>query len=147
MQDQNMEIVNRLSPLLQLLNNARNGYTLAAEKEEDPAVKSSYQHFGNERDTYLEELKQLIKEKGGNVADIFSPEENPASSWMKVAGSDNKEATIAACIKAEKSVMTAYRAMMESGDLDENTQTILTKQLNGMDYAVRKISNHLTPTL
>lgn len=149
MQDLNVDIVSRLSHLVQLLNDARNGYTLAAEKEEHADLKTMYQHFGNERDAYLQELKQVIKERGGDIAGIFAPAEKPASSWMKVgaaAEGDHKD-IVAACTKAENSVINDYRVILGDDALDDNIKIILERQLNGMDYAVRKISNHLTPTL
>ena len=150
MQNLNSEIIDQLNHLLTITNDAKNGYALAAEKEENSAVKESFKHFVNERAIYTDELKELIYGLGGKVADVFAPADNITNrNWMEigaVAGDENKELIINACVSGEKAVIKAYQKALENEHIEWNVKMVLIRHLNGLEYAVRKITSHLTPT-
>ncbi len=150
MQDLNTGIIDQLNHLLTITNDAKNGYTLAAEKEEDSAIKKSFEHFVAEHAVYIAELKELVISLGGNVADMFAPAGITNRSWMEigaVAGDENKEPVINACINGEKALIKAYQKALQDEHIEGNIKNVLTRHLNGFEYTVRKITAHLTPTM
>jgi uncharacterized protein (TIGR02284 family) len=150
MQDLNNGIIDQLNHLLTITNDAKNGYALAAEKEEDSAIKKSFEHFGAEHAVYSNELKELVINLGGKVADVFAPGDVTNRSWMEVgavAGDENKEPVINACINGEKALIKAYQKMLQDEQVDENVKKVLFRHLNAFEYTVRKITAHLTPTM
>jgi uncharacterized protein (TIGR02284 family) len=150
MQDLNNGIINQLNHLLTITNDAKNGYALAAEKEEDNAIKESFEHFVAEHAVYIGELKELVIGLGGNVADVFAPAGVINRSWMEigaVAGDENKEPVINACINGERALIKAYQKTLLDEHIEGHVKKVLASHLNAFEYAVRKITTHLTPTM
>lgn len=149
MQDPDMDILSKLKQIIKVINNSRNGYALAAEKENNNSLKASLVHFMQERETYINEIKQLILEQGGTIGDAFAPAEDHPSAWMDILAANrdnNKEAIIAACINGEREVIKIYQIVLQNDAVDASIRSILSGHLSGLEYAVRKINTHLTPT-
>jgi len=149
MESLNNEIISQLDHLLTITNDAKNGYTWAAEKEEDNAVKESFKHFATERAIHMDELKVLMTELGGKVADVFAPADITNRSWMEigaVAGDENKELILNACVNGEKALIKAYQKTLADEHIEGKVRMVLTRHLSELEYAVRKITSHLTPT-
>ena len=150
MQGLNNEIISQLDHLLTITNDAKNGYTWAAEKEDDNAVKETLKHFATERAIHIDELKDLMTGLGGKVADVFAPADITNRSWMEigaVAGDENKELILNACVNGEKALIKAYQKTLQNNEqVDEKVKMVLTRHLKELEYAVRKITSHFTPT-
>lgn len=149
MQSLNNEIITQLDHLLTITNDAKNGYTWAAEKETDNSIKEIFKHFATERAIHIDELKVLMTELGGKVADVFAPANITNRSWMEigaVAGDVNKELILNACVNGEKALIKSYQETLADEYVEGKVRMVLTRHLNELEYAIRKINSHLTPT-
>ncbi len=136
------KISNKLNDLLTLTYDAKRGYSLAAEKVENPSIKKFLEDKANQRYNFGQELKSEIMTYGNLPEDSGSIKGDFHRLWMKfISGvsSNETEKILDEVERGEKKILNAYKDILENKEwiLPNSTRDLLSKQRNAIEKALQ----------
>lgn len=136
------EVSGKLNDLLEKNYDAEKGYKLAAEKVENPQMKSFFNQRAQERYDFGHELKSEIKNFGENPDKGSSLAGDVHRSWMNLKASlstDKDEAVLEEAIRGEKAAVEEYENILKDSEIPASTANILMKQKNAIVAALNEV--------
>lgn len=135
------KISNKLNDLLILTYDAKRGYSLAAEKIENPAVESFLEDKANQRFNFGQELKSEILTYGNLPEDSGSIKGDFHRVWMKfisTVSSNESEKLLEEVERGEKKILSVYKDLLENKEwiLPNSTRDLLSKQRDAIEKAL-----------
>ncbi len=136
------EITEKLNDLLEKNYDTEKSYRFAAEKVEDPQLKSFFNERAQERYDFGHELKSEIRNFGESPDKGSSVGGDVRRSWMnlKTNLTTNKADTLLdETIKGEKAALDEYNQVLKEIDVPPSTENILMKQRNAITAALNRV--------
>ncbi|NNJ89209.1 MAG: PA2169 family four-helix-bundle protein [Eudoraea sp.] len=135
------KISNKLNDLLILTYDAKSGYTLAAEKVENPAIKKFLEDKANQRYNFGHDLKSEIVEYGNLPEDSGSIKGDFHRAWMKFISTvspNETERMLEEVKRGEKKILDSYNDILDNKEwiLPSSTRDLLVKQREAISSAL-----------
>jgi uncharacterized protein (TIGR02284 family) len=136
------KISNKLNDLLNLTYDAKRGYTLAAEKVDNPAIKKFLKDKANQRYNFGHELKSEIAEYGNLPEDSGSIKGDFHRAWMKfitTISSNESERMLEEVERGEKKILNSYNDILDNKEwiLPSSTRDLLLRQREAISSALK----------
>jgi uncharacterized protein (TIGR02284 family) len=131
------EVVSVLNGLIETLKDGQNGFTTAAEKAKEPALKSLFSKYASQRAEYSTELQSLVSQLGGDPATSGHATATLHRGWMNLKealSKDEDKALIDESESGEDAAMKAYKEAVAKS-LPPEVQTVIQKQFSGIQEA------------
>ena len=137
------ETIKTLEGLISILEDAKLGYTDAAEHVEKPAMKTDFLEYARERALFIVELQNQIN-KLGKYTDTSGggPLGALHRAWIDIKSAftgGETEAIINACITGEEAAIEKYKKAREENHLEHDQIYIVSKQLNSIQNTLSQI--------
>lgn len=118
------QIVDQVNKIIQTNIDRKEGYEKALEQIKDPTLKTLFEDCRNQSTEYVNELKQIVIQNGGEPANTTSTAGDLYRVWMDIKtalAADNAKAVLQSCERGEDVALNAYRAATDS---DQNTALV-----------------------
>lgn len=136
------QTINHLNDLLTRNYDAEAGYKQAAEKVENPQLKTFLQNRATQRYDFGHELKNEIKNLGGDPEKGTSFQADMHRAWigMKDALTSGDEAICEECVRGEKSFVEEYEeALRDSQHMPNSVTNLIQNQLTNAKNALNEV--------
>jgi len=146
--ENNNQITNeKLSRLIDITEDGKEGYINAAKDIKNDAARSSFLVFAEQRSAYTSQLKELIHQQNGEAPDNGGDSKGSLHRvWMDLkavfTGGDT-EAIINACITGEEAALKEYEAVLNDPLIPERFKPIILEQFNGIQHALTNIKSQI----
>lgn len=141
------QTVSVLNDLLQITNDRIEGFGKVEGKvwEMYPDVKDEYDRMISQSKIMKNELINLITEKKGNPKDSASIAGAIHRTWIDIKNSftlgNIEESTLENVVFGERAAIEAYQKALDSGDLCEKTEKIVSEQLHSLKVSYHQFKN------
>lgn len=127
------QTVNVLNELIHTSEDGRQGFLAAAEKAEDPSLKSLFQERSRLCGMAASELQQIVRSLGAEPTDSGSVSGAIHRGWVKVkaAVGDNNIAVLEEVERGEDVAKGAYMQALRA-DLPSKIKDVVSKQYEGV---------------
>ena len=118
------QIVNQVNKIIQTNIDRKEGYEKALEQVKDPTLKTLFEDCSNQSKEYVNELRQIVINHGGEPANDTSAAGDLYRVWMDLKSAlamDNAKAALQSCERGEDVALNAYRA---ATDPEESTAIV-----------------------
>ncbi|MGC5745488.1 PA2169 family four-helix-bundle protein [Chryseobacterium sp. NFX27] len=138
------ETVAVLNDLLHITNDRIEGFEKVEGKiwEMYPGIKDEYDRMISQSKIMKNELINLINEKNGKPEDSTSIAGALHRTWIDVKNSftlgNLEESTLENVIFGEKAAIEAYQKALDSGDLCEKSEKIVSEQLHSLKLSYQQ---------
>ena len=135
------KVSNKLNELLEKTYDAKEGFTLAAEKVDNPSVKSFLESKADQRKNFAGELRQEIMQYGELPDEDGSFAANAHRTWMNIKtalSSNNEERILEEVQFGEKASLDEYNDILNDDDctFPTSTEALLKKQRSAIEAAI-----------
>ena len=145
--DQNDRVVSALKNLIEICHTGHEGYSTSAENVKNPEYAALFRSFAQQRQTFENELKQLVRRFGDN------PENENAGGlltdaagalhrgWinLKAAVSGGSESAILdECERGDEAAVKAYQEAMEE-PLPQDVAQVVRQQYQSVQEAYSRV--------
>ena len=135
------KISNKLNDLLTQTYDAKRGYSLAAEKVNNPTIQKFLEDKANQRFKFGQELKSEIMTYGNLPEDSGSIKGDFHRAWMKfisTVSSNETEKMLDEVERGEKKILNSYKDILENKEwiLPKSTRDLLSKQHKAIEKAL-----------
>lgn len=135
------KVSNKLNELLEKTYDAEKGFSLAAEKVDNPSVKSFLESKITQRRNFANELKNEIREYGQVPEDDGSFAAGAHRTWMNIKtalSSENEERILEEVQFGEKASLDEYNDILNDDDctFPPSTEALLKKQKSAIEAAI-----------
>ncbi|PHN02619.1 ferritin-like domain-containing protein [Flavilitoribacter nigricans] len=141
MQNHN-EIIEELNDVIEKNHDAVRGYRKAAENVRESRLISFFNHQVTEREGFIRELQNEVRNLGGTPKAEGTFKGTMHRAWIdfKTALSfDKEESVLETCITGERNCINEYDDILEESGLPESTRSLLTRQKNAVQAALRQV--------
>lgn len=138
------EVIDKLNTLIEKNFDASKGYKKAAEKAENPALKSFLNDYSIQRDQFVNDLRNEIQILGGEPEDSGSLAGDMHRTWidMKTALSfDKDESVLEACVTGEKAALEEYQEVLKENAFAPSTANVLRNQKHAVESAYKRVKS------
>lgn len=141
---QRKEIITTLNSLIETLKDGEQGFQQSASGVDDPQLKTTFDHFSQQRSQFAGELQAEVQKLGEE-----EPEDSGSASgslhrtWINIKSavtSRDRHAILAEAERGEDAAVAAYKEAMEK-DLPATVQEIVRRQQAEVKSAHDKIRN------
>jgi uncharacterized protein (TIGR02284 family) len=139
--------IHKLNHLIDIAEDGKEGYESAAERIEDPQIKSSFLLFSQDRSLYASKLRQIVQELNGDSEDKGG---NALGSlhrvWIdlkSILTSGDTTAIVNACITGEESAIKEYKMVLNDDEVPNSCKPVIEEQLGGIEQALARIRMHV----
>jgi uncharacterized protein (TIGR02284 family) len=80
----NAKIISTLNSLIETSRDGEQGFRTAAEGITDPQVRTTFQHYAQQRAQFVRELQQAVSKLGGSAENSGSMSGSMHRGWMKI---------------------------------------------------------------
>lgn len=139
---QHSEIIEELNDIIEKSYDAVKGYRKAIDKVKDSNLISFFNRQINERERFISELQQEVRSLGGEPDAHGSTSGSLHRAWIDVKSMfsmDKEESVLEACITGEKNAIGEYNDLLEERGLPESTRSMLVRQRNAVETALREV--------
>jgi len=132
------QTVSVLNDLLQITNDRIEGFEKVEGKiwEMYPDIKDEYDRMISQSKIMKNELMNLIIEKNGDPKDSASLAGAVHRTWIDIKNSftlgNIEESTLENVVFGERAAIEAYQTALDSGDLCEKSEKIVSEQLQNL---------------
>ena len=135
------KVSNCLNELLEKTYDAKEGFTLAAEKVDNPSIKSFLESKADQRRNFASELRQEIMQYGELPEEDGSFAANAHRTWMNIKtalSSNNEERILEEVQFGEKASLDEYNDILNDDDytFPPSTEALLKKQRSAIEAAI-----------
>jgi len=139
--------INKFNHLIDIAEDGKEGYENAAEHIEDPAIKSSFLLFSQDRSLYASKLRQIVQQLNGESEDKGGDTLGSLHrAWMDLKSiftSGDTTAIVNACITGEESAIKEYKLVLDDAEIPDSYKPLLAEQLSGIEQALARIRFHV----
>jgi uncharacterized protein (TIGR02284 family) len=130
------DLYDTLNDLIETCEDGRKGFAEAAEHVERPDVKSTLAGFGIERGQFAEQLRSLVRSKGGEADEDASTAGAFHRAWLdlKDALGGGDHAILAEAERGEDHAVSEYEDALEQ-DLPADVRDVLERQFRSVKRA------------
>ncbi|MDQ3072814.1 MAG: PA2169 family four-helix-bundle protein [Bacteroidota bacterium] len=146
MQAHNEEAIKQLNDLIEYCKDGQHGYKTAAEDVDNNQLKSTFQNFAQQREQFVSELKNEVRNLGGDPDKHGSATGALHRTWIDiksvVAGGDAK-AILAECDRGDSAAEKAYDEALRA-NLPSSALSVVRKQhdeVRGARNQIRSLSD------
>jgi uncharacterized protein (TIGR02284 family) len=126
-------VSDKLNILLKKNIEAEQGFIDAAEKMENPAIKSFFNNKSKERGLFAFQIKSQIIQMNEEFKDEDGLKAKAHRTWMEVKSlltTDKEEAVLEEVIRGEKYLVSEYEEVLKDVTMPLSIRNMLTVQLN-----------------
>lgn len=133
----------KLNHLITIAEDGKEGYENAAKNVKDPAIKTSFLLFAQERSVYASQLREIVhqlkgeaEEEGGNSKGTMH------RVWIDLKAiftSGDTDAISNACITGEEAAIKEYKLVLDDAEIPESCKPLIGAQLSGIEEALASI--------
>lgn len=120
-----------LHDLIETCQDAREGFTTAAQDAKDPELSRVFSNYAAERARFVAELQQRVRALGGDPEQRGSIGAALHRGWMDLKAaiaSNEPHAVLSECERGEDVAKAHYRDALETLDLDDQTRSLVQRQ-------------------
>lgn len=125
------DTIKTLNDLTEMLKDGEQGYKTAADDAKAPELATAFSRYSRQRAEFASELQARVIALGAKAEKHGSVSGSIHRGWinLKSAVSRNEpHAVLEEAERGEDSAVAAYREALEHADLDEPTQSIISRQ-------------------
>jgi len=134
------ELKSNLNNVLTRTYDAIEGYDLASENAEDPAMETFFKRHANTRRRFAEELTGAVSTLGGEPVDSGSFKASLHRTWMNLkdmVSSNETEKMIEEAIRGEEAAIKEYNEILDSDTPNpESINLIMRRQRTDIEAAL-----------
>lgn len=125
--------VKLLNELIRVSEDGEKGFRLAAEKADDPALKSLFQNRVHDCSSAIAELQSIVRQLGGNPEASGSIRGAAHRGWIKAktAIGDHNDAVLEEVERGEDLAKAAYARALKA-KLPVNVKAVVDQQYQGV---------------
>lgn len=131
------EFISTLNNLIETCKDGENGFREAAEGVQDPALRTVFMEYQQQRAQYASELQQQVAKLGKAPEETGSVAAAIHRGWINlksaVTGKDD-HAILAECERGEDSAVKNYRQALTE-DIPADLKAIIQQQASGVQQA------------
>lgn len=138
------EIVEELNDIIQKNHDSVEGYRKASEKVSDSNLVSFFNRQINERQGFIRELQNEVRNLGGEPSTEGTFKGQMHRAWIDfktMLSFDKEESVLEAAITGEKNCINEYDDLLEESGLPESTRSLLSRQKNAVQSALRQVES------
>lgn len=125
------DAINRLNKLIETCLDGRNGYRQAADHVKSTHLKTLFDGFSRQRETFTTQLQQVVRQLGGTPTESGSVAANLHRAWigLKDAITTGDKQIVAECIRGDESAVNQYdEAVRDLSTLPGDAMSIVQRQ-------------------
>ena len=132
-----------LNDLITTCLDGKHGYEQAAQNATDASLKSLFQQYARQRDTYATELQGAVRTAGGTPTDSGSVTAAFHRNWigLKNAVTSGDKAILGECIRGEESAVKQYAEALQDDDVAPEAKTIVARQHGEIEQALAHMNS------
>jgi uncharacterized protein (TIGR02284 family) len=127
-----------LNDLIETCEDARHGFTTAAEDAKDPELSRVFSNYAAQRAQFVSELEKRVLMLGGNPARRGSAGGAVHRGWIDLKSalaSNEPHAVLSECERGEDSARDSYREALNRERLDFETRALIQRQAAAIQEA------------
>jgi uncharacterized protein (TIGR02284 family) len=135
------EFISVLNNLIETCKDGENGFREAAQEVKNPALKTLFLDFANERGQYATELQQRVSQLGQAPETTGSVAASLHRRWIDLKSSitgKSDQAVIDECERGEDIALETYRDALAT-DLPHDLKALVERQFGGVKAAHDKV--------
>lgn len=138
------ETVKVLNELLERTKDGQEGYKLAAEKVQDPALKSLLSRYSQQREEFVDDLQKHVGKRGTQPEESASATGGVHRGWinLKAAVTKGDDAILAEVVRGEEAAVAAYDNTLKE-QLPEDVRHVVQSQRNEIQDSLTAIRERL----
>ena len=132
------EILDQLSKLLTLSNDAEEGYKEAADNVDESELKALFLKQSQQRAEFAQELDREIRTLGGDPDNSTSITADLHRAWINIKSaftSNDDKAVVQECHRGDQEALNDYNAVLQETNLAASTRELLLRQKQSIDTA------------
>ncbi len=132
------EILDQLSKLLTLSNDAQEGYKEAADNVDDNELKTLFMQQSQQRAEFAQELDREIHTLGGETDNGTSLTADLHRAWINIKSaftSNDDKAVLQECHRGDQEALNDYNAVLQETNLAASTREMLLRQKQSINTA------------
>jgi len=145
--DNNKNTNEKLNNLIDIAEDGKEGYENAAKNVKDPAMKSSFLLFSQERSVYASQLREVVHQLNGEAEEEGGDSKGTLHRvWIDLKSiftSGDTDAISNACITGEEAAIKEYKLVIDDVEIPESCKPLLKAQLRGVEQALSSIRVHV----
>ncbi len=138
MNNTNEEILDQLSKLLTLSNDAEEGYKEAADNVDSSELKTMFLKESRQRAEFAQELDGEIRTLGGDPDNSTSITADLHRAWINIKSaftSNDDKAVVKECHRGDQEALSDYNSVLQETNLAASTREMLLRQKQSIDTA------------
>jgi len=138
----NEALIKELNNLLTRNRDAEKGYININNETTDRRLRAFFQEKIATRYNFSHQLKDLIRELGGEPDDSGSIKGGLHRTWIDIKANmtnDDPEALLEEVERGEESFLDTYEDILEDNDLPANVRRIIQRQYNSAKIALNRV--------
>ena len=132
-----------LNDLIETCKDGENGFREAAQEVKNPALKTLFLDYANERGQYAMELQQRVSQLGQAPESSGSVAASLHRRWIDLKSAvtgKSDQAVIDECERGEDIALESYRTAIAK-DLPSNLKSVIERQFTSVKAAHDKVRN------
>ena len=137
------DFISVLNDLIETCKDGEDGFREAAQEVKNPALKTLFSNYANERGQYAMELQQRVSKLGQAPETSGTVAASLHRRWMDFKSAitgKNDQAIIEECERGEDIALESYRNAMAK-DLPSDLKAVIERQFTGVKSAHDKVRN------
>ncbi|UPT67360.1 MAG: PA2169 family four-helix-bundle protein [Sphingobacteriales bacterium JAD_PAG50586_3] len=147
MENQGQDLSGKISHLIAVAEDGKHGYENAAKDVKDEYLKSTFLRLSGERDGYITELQDQLRNLGGpEPTGKGGPVGALHRTWIDIKAAltaGDKDAIIKACVTGEEYALKEYQMVIDEIKSGNDLKQLLVKQHAGIQTALSSITQKL----
>lgn len=135
------DFISELNDLIETCKDGENGFREASQEVKNPALKTLFLDFANQRGQYATELQQHVTKLGQTPETTGSVAGSLHRRWMDLKSAitgKSDQAIIDECERGEDIALQSYRDAL-SKDIPSDLKSIIERQYGGVKTAHDKV--------
>jgi uncharacterized protein (TIGR02284 family) len=140
------EQIDELNDIIAKSYDAEKGYKEAADKVDDPELKSIFSEYARQRYDFGHQIKDEIRKLGGEVDKGDTLASKVHRAWMDLRAafaSDEESAILQEAIRGEKNALKNYEDALENMPITGSAYATLVNQRNQIRSVVTRLEKLL----
>lgn len=136
------KVISGLNDLLAKNYDAERGYNNAAQKSENPVLKSFYRSKASNRYSYGHQIKDILSSMNAEIDEGTSLKGDLHNAWINfrnIFSFDTEEAILDEVERGEEASLNEYDQFLKNNDLSVEVRQVITYQRNNIARALNKV--------
>ena len=135
-------IISGLNDLLAKNYDAERGYNNAAQKTDNPILKSFYRSKASNRYSYGHQIKDILRGMGAEIDKGTSIAGDLHNAWINfrnIFSFNTEEAILDEVERGEEASLNEYDDFLENNEVSDQIRQVITYQRNNIARALNKV--------